>query len=168
MPNNTRPKTPIYGVADGGVRTTRIIPETAMRPSRTALLLVASGCLLASLLVSGADDPAPARSVKDLQKERVAVLAERLAMAQKAARLGAGLLGEADYWEFRLAVAKAELDGKTDELRRLYELRLAAIKAAEAAAEKAHKAGAGSVAEILEVRDVRLEVEIALARQKKD
>jgi len=139
-----------------------------MRPSRTPLLLAASGCLLACLLLSGADDPAPDKSVKELQKERVAVLAERLAMAQKAAKLGAGVLGEADYWEYRLAVATAELDGKTDELRKLYELRLAAIKAAEAAAEKVHKAGAGSVAEILEVREARLEVEIALARLKKD
>jgi hypothetical protein len=146
-----------------------LFTEAAMRPSRIPLLLAATGCLLAGLLVSGADDPAPAnKSVKDLQKERVAVLAERLAMAQKAAKLGAGVLGEADYWEYRLAVAKAELDGKTDELRKLYELRLAAIKAAEAAAEKAHKAGAGSVAEILEAREARLEVEIALARLKKD
>jgi hypothetical protein len=141
-----------------------------MRSSRVTVGLAVCAGLLACLLVEGADDPVPARSVKDLQKERVGVIAERLAQAKKAAEVGAGLGNEVAFWEYRLAVAKAELEGKTENLRKLYEARLEAVRAAEAAAERVHKLGAGSLAEILEIRDVRLEAEIALARlkQKRD
>ena len=135
-----------------------------MRSSRVTVGLAVCAGLLACLLVEGADDPPAARSVKELQKERVGVITERLAQAKKAADAGAGLGNEVAYWDYRLAVARAELEGKTEDLRKLHEARLEAVRAAEAAAERLHKLGAGSMAEVLEIRDVRLEVEIALAR----
>jgi hypothetical protein len=135
-----------------------------MRPPFTSPALALGAGLLTCLLVAGGDDPPPARSVKDLQKERVGVIAERLEQAKKAAKAGAGIGNEVAFWEYRLAVAKAELEGKTAELRKLYEMRLTAARAAEEAAERLHKAGAGSPAEVLESRDVRLEAEIAVAR----
>jgi len=121
--------------------------------------------MLACLSVARADEPA--KSVKELQKEHVAALAERLALAKKAAELGAGLKDEVNYWEYRLALATLEMDGKVEELRKLLEGQLAAIRAGEAAAEKGVKLGVGSAAEVLEFRAARLEVEIALARLKK-
>ena len=81
---------------------------------------------------------------------------------------GAGLADEVKFWGYRLAVAKAELEGKPEELRKLYDARLNVLRAAEEAAERLHKAGAGSLAEILEIRELRLEVEIALARLRRD
>jgi hypothetical protein len=134
-----------------------------MAPSR--LLLAVSGCLLACVSAARGDEPG--KSVKELQKEHVAALTERLALAQRAAKLGAGVKDEVNYWEYRLAVAKLEMDGKVEELRKLLERRVAAFRSAEESAEKAVKLGVGSVAEVLEYRAARLEVEIALARLKK-
>ncbi len=134
--------------------------------SAPRLLLAVSGCLFACLSASRADEPA--KSVKELQKEHVAALTERVALARKAAELGAGVKDEVSYWEYRLAVAKFEMDGKFEELRKLLERRVAAFRAAEEGAEKAVKLGVGSAAEVLEYRAARLEVEIALARLKRD
>ena len=142
-----------------------------MRSPPPIRILAFSAGMLACLLGPSpgrpsAAEPEPARTVKELQKERVEVITERLAQARKAAKAGAGLVNEVQFWEERLAVAKAELEGKADDLRKLYEQRLAAIREAEKAAEKALKAGAGSRGEVLEWRDARLETEIALARLK--
>jgi hypothetical protein len=140
-----------------------------MRSSRGALiLLLSAGLLVCPLGPSPGRPPAadPARSLKDLQKERVDVITERVALARKAARAGAGFTDEVRFWEERLAVATAEMEGKTAELRKLYERRLEAIRVAEQAAEKVYKAGSGSLAEVLEARYFRLETEIALAQLK--
>jgi hypothetical protein len=140
-----------------------------MRSSYTAPILAASAGLLTCLLGSSPGRPAvadPDRSVKELQKERVEVITERVALIRKAAKAGAGFVDEVRFWEERLAVATAEMEGKTAELRKLYERRLEAVRGAERAAEKQYKAGIGSLAEVLEYRDARLETEIALARLK--
>jgi len=140
-----------------------------MRSSRRMLILSVSAGLLACLIGQSLGRPAVAnadRSLKELQKARVDILTERVAMAKKAAKAGAGFTDEIRFWEERLAIASAEMDGKTAELRRIYERRLEAIKAAEQAAEKLHKVGSGSFAEVLEARYFRVETEIALARLK--
>jgi hypothetical protein len=140
-----------------------------MRYSHFAPILAVSVCLLVGLLGPAPGRPRsgdPDRSLKDLQKERVEVIKERFALAQKAAKTGGGVKDELLFWEERLAIATAEVEGKTDALRKLYERRLEAMRAAEQGAEKQHKAGAGSFAEVLEYRDARLEIEIALARLK--
>jgi hypothetical protein len=108
----------------------------------------------------------PPRSVKNLQKERVEVLTERVMLARKLVAKAAVTKDEVAFWEERLAVATAEMEGRTADLRRIYERRLAALRAAEQAAEKLYKNQTGSYAEVLEVREARLEVEIALARLK--
>jgi hypothetical protein len=115
---------------------------------------------------SAADPEPAARTVKELQQERIEVITERVAQARKAAKAGAGAEGELQFWEHRLAVAKAEVEGKADDLRKLYERRLAALRELEKQAEKLREVGAGSLASVLEVRDARLETEIALARLK--
>lgn len=143
-----------------------------MRSSPPVLLSVFSAGVLVFLLgpspgrPSAADPEPAARTVKELQQERVEVITERVAQARKAAKAGAGAEGELQFWEHRLAVAKAEVEGKADDLRKLYEQRLAALRELEKQAEKLHKVGAGSLAGVLEVRDVKLETEIALARLK--
>jgi hypothetical protein len=138
-----------------------------MRSSRAKLFLAASAGLLACLVGRSVatTDEAP-RSVKDLQKERVEVLTERVALARKLAAKAAAVKDEVKFWEERLAVASAELEGRTADLRRIYEGRLAALREAEKTAEKLYKIQSGSYAEVLEVREARLEVEIALARLK--
>jgi hypothetical protein len=140
-----------------------------MRSSHSTLILAVSAGVLACLLGPSPGRPQaadPERSLKDLQKERVEVITERVAIAKKAAKAGAGIADEVRFWEEQLAVATAEMEGKTADLRKLYERRLAAIRAAEQAAEKLNKAGSGSRAEVLDARVVRLEVEITLARLK--
>ena len=135
--------------------------STAIMAAATGLLV----CLLGPSLArtSTADED---RSLKDLQKERVDVITERVTMAKKAAKAGVGFADEVRFWEERLAIATAEMEGKSADLRKIYERRLEAIRAMEQAAEKVHKAGSGSFAEVLEARDIRLETEIALARLK--
>jgi hypothetical protein len=143
--------------------------EVIMWSSHSTLILAAATGLLACLLGPSLGKPSapdPDRSLKDLQKERVEVITERVAIARKAAKAGAGFADEVRFWEERLAIATAEMEGKTADLRKIYERRLEAIRVAEQAAEKLHKAGSGSFAEVLEARDVRLETEIALARLK--
>ena len=87
-------------------------------------------------------------------------------MARKAAKAGVGFADEVRFWEERLAIATAEMEGKSADLRKIYERRLEAIRAMEQASEKLHKSGSGSFAEVLEARDIRLETEITLARLK--
>lgn len=140
--------------------------EVTMAPARVLLLTAVSGCLLLCLSAARADEPV--RSLKELQKARVAVLAERLAMAQKAAQLGVALPGEVDFWEYRLALARVEIGEQGEQLRKLLERRLAGIRAGEAAAEKGVNLGVGSAAEVLKYRAARLEVEVALARLKNE
>ena len=138
-----------------------------MRSSRTKLVLAASAGLLTCLVgQSVATHAEPPRSVKNLQKERVEVLTERVMLARKLVAKAAVTKDEVAFWEERLAVATAEMEGRTADLRRIYERRLAALRAAEQAAEKLYKNQTGSYAEVLEVREARLEVEIALARLK--
>ena len=141
------------------------------RSSRTLLLGFSAALVVCPLGTSPgrppAADPEPARAVKELQKERVEVITERVTQARKAAKAGAGVVDELRFWEERLAIATAELEGKADDLRKLYERRLAALREGEKAAERTFKAGAGSRAVVLEWRDARLEVEIALARLNK-
>jgi hypothetical protein len=138
-----------------------------MRSPRTRLVLAASAGLLACLVGrSVATHEEAPRSVKDLRAERVKVLTERAGIARKLAAKAAVEKEELKFWEERLAVASAELEGRTADLRKLYERRIAALRAAEEAAEKLYQKQAGSYAEVLEVRDARLEVEIALARLK--
>ena len=157
-------------VSFGGKMTTplRSPSEVPMRSSCTLLLGFSAALLVCPLgPTSGrppAADPEPARTVKELQKERVDVITERVAQARKAAKAGAALANEVQFWEERLAVATAELEGKVDDLRKLYERRLAALREGEKAAERTLKAGAGSRGEVLEWRDARLEAEIALVR----
>lgn len=140
-----------------------------MRSSLSTPIMAAATGLLACLLGASLARPSTAdedRSLKDLQKELVDVIEERVAMAKKAAKAGAGFADEVRYWEERLAIATAEMDGESAVLRKIYERRLEAIRVAEQAAEKLHKAGSGSFAEVLEVRCIRLETEITLARHR--
>ena len=135
-----------------------------MRSPRAKLFLAAAGlvaCLLGRSVATNGEAP---RSVKDLQKERVKVLTERVAQVRELAAKAAAEKDEVKFWEERLAIASAELEGRTADLRAIYERRLAALREIEKKAEKLHQARAGSYAEVLEVRDARLETEIALAR----
>ncbi len=140
-----------------------------MRSSRNMLILAASVGLGVCLLGQSIGRPSaadPDRSLKELQKERVGVLTERVGLARSAAKAGAGLPDEVRFWEARLAIATAEMEGKEADLRKIYERQLAIIKGVEQAAEKQFKAGNAAFAEVLEARDARLETEIALARLK--
>ena len=136
-----------------------------MRSPRAKLFLVAIAGLIVCLMGrSVATEDEPPRSVKELQKERVQVLTERVKQARDLAAKAAVEKDELRFWEERLAIASAELDGRTADLRAIYERRLAALREIEKRAEKLYKARAGSYAEVLEVREARLETEIALAR----
>jgi hypothetical protein len=130
------------------------------------LVLAASAGVLICLVSPSVATDEVQPSIKDLQKERVQVLTERVMLVRKLAAKAAAVKDEVAFWEERLAVATAELEGRTADLRRIYERRIAALREAEKVAEKLYKVQSGSFAEVLEVREARLEVEIALARLK--
>ena len=97
-----------------------------MRSSLSTPILAAVIVLLACLLGPSLARPSTTdedRSLKELQKERVDVITERVAMARKAAKAGAGFADEVRFWEERLAIATAEMEGKSADLRKIYERR---------------------------------------------
>jgi hypothetical protein len=103
-------------------------------------------------------------TVKKLQKERLDVLKQRLAIAQKLFSSAAGPIIDVRFWEEQVALAEAEMNGRPADLREIYARIIASIRAREKLASETNSIGTFTLTEQLEMKAVRLSFEIRLAQ----
>jgi hypothetical protein len=140
----------------------------------TSILAVSAAALLASSApAQGRAAPASkdqaegsAKKVKELRKERIAVLkdlTDQLTRLYQSARVSFD-----EVLAARQSLAEAELEAaETDKERvKIYEGLVAELKAYESTAEAQRKAGRGTAANVLEAKARRLEAQIHLERAK--
>jgi outer membrane protein TolC len=119
---------------------------------------------LAAALVAAPERSADSPKVKELQKERIAILQKTEELTLKLAQAGRIDLGE--LVQSRTLLLKAELDAaeKVADRVTLYKKALDSLKAYEALAKNQFAAGRATELPILKIRAARLEAEIALER----
>jgi RNA polymerase sigma factor (sigma-70 family) len=107
---------------------------------------------------------APADHLKKLQQERLDVLKERLGLTRRLAERKAVPAAEVKSLEEKVALAEAELEGRTADVRAAYERWLAAAQERENMVAQQVQQQRAPMAELLEAREARLDAQIALAR----
>jgi hypothetical protein len=110
----------------------------------------------------------PAKTVKELQKERIATLKEMVEQISEQFKNPRLHVSFDELLEARLLLLKAELDAAEKESDRinLYKSTIAELKKYEEWADGRVKMARGTVATVLKIKARRLEAEIDLARAK--
>src|SRR3569623_509978 len=134
----------------------------------TALIAVAVLVVFAETLAQSPKDDVSAstQKVKELQKERIAVLESAAESSMKLVEIGRLEVSEA--MEDRLALLQAQLDAteSRDERISLYQKTIDALKDCEEIAKAKKLAALGTEVSVLRIRARRLGVEIQLERAR--
>jgi len=144
-----------------------------MRMPALILTVLAAALLIAPARPQDKGNPArkdqaeeSARKIKELQKERIAILKAMVDQVTKLVQTGRASFDEA--CEARLLLLKAELDAAEKESDRitLYKNFVDVLKEFESWAEQRWQAARGTQAAVLKIKARRLEAEILLERAK--
>jgi hypothetical protein len=103
-----------------------------------------------------------AQKIKEMQTERLEVLKQRLAIAQKLSESGGA--NDLTFWLEQVALAEAEIKDGVAAIRAIYERQYADTMVKEKQTEQSYKAGASTLAELLEIRAARIALAIKLAQ----
>jgi RNA polymerase sigma factor (sigma-70 family) len=109
-------------------------------------------------------EPPRADRLKELQKERLGILKDRLELTRRLVDRGVVPLAEVRSWQEKVALAEAELVGRTGELRAAAARQVTVAQEREKRVEAQVQSGTASMADLFEARLARLDAEIALAR----